>query len=279
MGKIAFASDIHLNVCNSNRIEDFCNSLLVHQPSHIVIAGDISEADTVGDDLDQMEKYCNGTPILFVLGNHDFYNGSISRVRQEMIEDRNLSWFGQGKIAHANSFWLGSAPFLKLSEETYIVGHDGFYDGGYSNWFASKLDMIDYHIIHELCPKTCLTREDTYNKLQLLAKESAEHITHGVEAAIKDGAKKVFVVTHVPPFKQNSTFRGKISDDTWLPHFSSAIMGDALLGLAYSNPEIEFQVLCGHSHGRASYQAAKNMNCLTAEASYKRPKLECCFDF
>lgn len=253
--------------------------MLAHNPSHIVIAGDISEADTLENDLAELEKYSNGTPILFVLGNHDFYGGSVSVVRGMMEEDHNLSWYGKNFVAHSNAFWLGSAPFVKLSDEAYIVGHDGFWDGGYSDWFASKLDMIDYHVIHELCNKTCPTRQDTYNKLQVLAKESADFVTDGVEAAIKDGAKKVFIVTHVPPFKENSTFRGQISDGTWLPHFSSAIMGDALLGLAYANPEVEFQVLCGHSHGRALYQATSNMVCLTADAAYKRPKLECCFEF
>lgn len=41
----------------------------------------------------------------------------------------------------------------------------------------------------------------------------------------------LLLVTHVPPFKEACWHEGRISDDDFLPHFTSQAVGDVLLGL------------------------------------------------
>ena len=46
----------------------------------MVITGDIAESDSLGTSLMVMDALV-GRPIYFVLGNHDFYHGSVAATR------------------------------------------------------------------------------------------------------------------------------------------------------------------------------------------------------
>jgi len=65
--------------------------------------------------------------------------------------------------------------------------------------------------------------------------------------------------------------RDRISDDNYLPYFSSKAMGDVLLPVAKDNPSIEFLVLCGHTHSNALYQASGNLTVKAGTAEYCKP--------
>ena len=51
----------------------------------MLISGDIAESQNVTEYLEWIASRLAG-PIYFVLGNHDFYNGSIAGVRQAVAE-------------------------------------------------------------------------------------------------------------------------------------------------------------------------------------------------
>ena len=51
----------------------------------MLITGDIAEAPSLGDLLSDVASALR-TPIYFVLGNHDFYRGSIPRVREAVVD-------------------------------------------------------------------------------------------------------------------------------------------------------------------------------------------------
>ncbi|HYF98304.1 MAG TPA: hypothetical protein VD770_04915 [Coxiellaceae bacterium] len=67
---------------------------------------------------------------------------------------------------------------------------------------------------------------------------------------------------------------GKISDDDWLPYFSSKATGDVLMQIAQENSSIKFLVLGGHTHGEANYQALANLNIRIGSAEYDQPKIQ-----
>lgn len=71
---------------------------------------------------------------------------------------------------------------------------------------------------------------------------------------------------------------GRISDDDWLPYFCSKIMGDVLEGIAKKNSEIEFLVLCGHTHGEAHYQPFDNLIVKAGQVIYGRPEIQALID-
>ncbi len=68
-----------------------------------------------------------------------------------------------------------------------------------------------------------------------------------------------YYLTHIPPFKEACLYQGKISGDDWLPFFGSKASGDVLLEIAQQNHDIEFLVLCGHTHGKACYSPLNNL--------------------
>lgn len=226
-----------------------------------VLTGDISEAPKVQGHLELLRDYLN-RPCYFVCGNHDFYDGSILEVRNRLSGAFNDK---------GNMCYLTATDYVSLNQNIALVGHDGWYDGMYADWFKSKLVMNDYHVIEEFKP---LFDKGLFNKIQYLSRESAQHVTDMTNKAIADGHKTIVIATHVPPFPENSTYNGKISDGDWLPHFSSGIMGDHLLQLAGLNKDVQFLVLCGHSHGEAKYvPSVGNMIVYTGKAEYGLPKI------
>lgn len=265
MKNLVWTTDIHLNFLNENQIKKFCHEILDYTPdAGVVISGDISEAPNLEIHLRMMELYLGkNVPVYFVCGNHDYYNGSIDLTR---IGLKNR--FGEPSLVK----WLPNYDFISLSSSTAIVGHDGWYDGRYSDYFESNLDMNDYHLIQELVG-SFWHRTDQYVKIGELAKEGALHAQKGLKKAFVDH-NHVYMVTHVAPFKEASRAPdGKISDKHWLPHFSSKIMGDMLLDIADTYKDKKITVLCGHNHTFHDSNPRDNLRCISGGAEYKNPKV------
>lgn len=110
-----------------------------------------------------------------------------------------------------------------------------------------------------------------HEALKSKAREGAKQVRAMATKAISDGIKKIVIATHVPPWRQNSVYKGEISDDSWLPNFSSKIMGDAILSISEENPSVKFEVLCGHSHGDAEYSPNGSIRSRTGFSEYGRP--------
>jgi len=263
---LVWTTDTHLNFISEIQIKSFCNKLVNASPSLIVITGDISEAPTLETHLRMMEMYIPNIPIYFVCGNHDYYKGSIT-VTRDMLKEK----FG----ANSRIQWLPNIDYVPLTKRTALVGHDGWYDGRYANYFDSRLDMQDYHIIKELQGGVWYN-EERYQKIGQLAIEGALHITGGIRKAFDAGHDLVYVATHVAPFKENSRAPdGKMSDMHWMPHFSSKILGDALMTLMreekYEHKKIT--VLCGHNHTAWVHEPRENIVCYTGGAEYRYPNV------
>lgn len=270
--RLTWITDPHLNFLHAPQIRSFCNSVNRENPDAVVITGDISEAPALEGHLRKMEKFISA-PIYFVCGNHDYYHGSIKTTRMMLRKQ-----FGKKALKTNNCHWLNDSGVVKLSDTTALVGHDGWYDGGYGNYFASMLDMTDYHIIHEL-RGSFYQRPDQYVTIQALAKEAANHIQTHVEKALRS-YDTVYFVTHVPPFRENSRAPdGSLSDSDWLPHFSSKIIGDALLDVMTGEaPEKKLIVLCGHTHTNYVFEPTTNIKCITGGATYRSPEVCTNFD-
>ena len=78
--KLAWGTDIHLNFLESADRKIFYQDIVETKPNAVLISGDIAEAPTVSDILEEMAKHI-AKPIYFVLGNHDYYQSSVANVR------------------------------------------------------------------------------------------------------------------------------------------------------------------------------------------------------
>jgi hypothetical protein len=82
------------------------------------------------------------------------------------------------------------------------------------------------------------------------------------------------VLTHIPPFSEACLYEGKISNDDWLPYFASKASGDVLMNICTKHPNINFLVLCGHTHGKAKYFPLPNLIVEAGHAKYNRPEIQ-----
>ena len=200
-----------------------------------------------------------GVPIYFVLGNHDFYGGRISAVRELM---RQLT-----RKDPARWGWLPVAGVVPLSERVGLVGVDGWGDGRVGNYSGSKIELADWRQIEDL---KFLDRNTRLARLRTLGDESAETLRKPLAEALGKFSH-VIVLTHVPPFKESCWHEGKISDDEWLPWYTCRATGDLLLSAAEKHPDKQISVYCGHTHGDGVAQIRANLVVHTGAAEYGKP--------
>lgn len=260
MKRLAWVTDIHLNFLSREKVEDFCRRIREVAPDALLISGDIAESQNVEPYLRILELTLQ-LPVYFVLGNHDYYRGSIPAVRAAMEALTARSPFLR---------WLPSAGVVALTETTGLVGHDGWADGRLGDYANSPVMLTDYVLIRELAGLDSAAR---LRRLHALGDEAAAHFREVLPRAL-GRFPHVLLVTHVPPFKEACWHAGRISSDEWLPHFTCAAVGDALLSIMRSHPSRRLTVLCGHTHGQGRAEMLPNLLVLTGGANYGAPHLQ-----
>jgi 3',5'-cyclic AMP phosphodiesterase CpdA len=260
MKHLAWATDIHLNFLTSAEVESFCHRIKAAQPDALLLGGDIGEAADVMGYLEMLAARLT-LPIYFVLGNHDFYGGSITRVRLAALNVmRDSEWL----------HYLSACDVVVLTEHTGLLGHDGWGDGRIGDYAGSSVVLNDYYYIAELAG---LPRMLRLEKLNALGDEAAAHLQAVLPAALARFCSLV-VLTHVPPFKEACWHEGRISDDDWLPHFTCQAVGDVLKETMQAHPNQRMTVLCGHTHGAGEAHILPNLLVKTGGARYGAPALQ-----
>ena len=131
--KIAWLTDLHLNFLEKQERIDFYQTVIESKADVIFISGDSAEAPSISDLLAEMKQIIS-KPIYFVLGNHDFYRGSVGSVREDMTR---LTQAVEGL------YWLPASGIHKLTNDVLLVGTDGFADGRYGNYEKSVVVLND----------------------------------------------------------------------------------------------------------------------------------------
>lgn len=271
MTKIVWSTDIHLNFLGKRQTRKFARTLLKEEPDIIVFSGDLSEAPRFEQDVQYLAAHLNNTPVYFVCGNHDYYRGSIEKRRKHLKRFYNKDF--QCK-------WLPNLGVTSLTEDTALIGHDGWYDGGYANWFHSSVVLNDYFCIEEFAINYRAIPDLCFKDLQKFAKQSADYFKKNIKLAFKKHST-VYLVTHVSPFKESclNPENGEMSDANWMPHFSSKASGDAILEAMKDIPDHKkLVILCGHTHAEACYYPLPNVICLAGHAEYYKPKVNGVFE-
>lgn len=263
--RLAWATDVHLDFLDQVQRAAFADAVAEAGADALLLTGDIANAKTLASVLAELEGRL-ARPIYFVLGNHDFYRGSIAGVRAEVRAMTQTSrWLR----------WLSEGEPVALAPGVALVGHDGWSDGRLGDYAGSRVMLNDYRLIEELAfldPATRLAR------LNRLGDEAAAHVRATLPAALSRFSRVVFA-THVPPFREACWHEGRISDDAWLPHFSCEAVGLALMEAMRSRPERELLVLCGHTHGAGVARILPNLEVRTGGAEYGMPRVQDVMEF
>lgn len=163
MKRLAWLTDIHLNFLQDSKVEHFCRSVADLSPDSVLIGGDISDASGIKGHLEIMER-CLGCPIYFVLGNHDFYGGSIEDVRSAVqTQAEGSHWLN----------WLPTSGVVELTESTGLIGHGGWADGRLGQSERSNVLLNDYFYINEF---KNLSHRDRFRILNQLGDQAAEYL-------------------------------------------------------------------------------------------------------
>ena len=266
MKRVVWLTDIHLNFLSETRVATFLDEIAGTNPDAVLISGDIAEAHDVCHYLELLQESIPAS-IYFVLGNHDFYHGSIRKTRADVA---------RVCLEHPQLHYLTTENHAdRLATQVGVVGHDGWADGRLGDYPRSLVTMLDWKLIEELKPHD---RRSRWNVLKGLADESADHIRQVLPEALNQ-YRDVVLVTHVPPFLKACWHEGRISDAQWSPHFTCHAMGQAIREVMQAHPNNRLTVLCGHTHGQGESQPLQNVQVLTGGAEYASPRIARIFEF
>lgn len=257
--KAVWLTDIHLNFLKPKQVDAFLQSLSREAADCFLVSGDIGEADSVVGYLEQMAAILK-RPMYFVLGNHDYYGGSIEEIRARIAV----------LPKQGNLIWLNKVDYIGLTKETALVGHDSWADGRFGDFEGSSVELNDFRFIDEL---KLWDRSDRLKVMQKLADAAAEHLKWILPMVLKDH-RHILVMNHVAPFKEACWHEGQLSGDDWLPFFSCKVVGDVLKDVMEKHPDAKMTVLCGHTHGAGECQVLPNLRVVTGGAEYGFPQIQ-----
>jgi predicted MPP superfamily phosphohydrolase len=255
-----WANDIHLDFLSESAVDRFLEEVADAEPDVIALAGDISTARWIEGHLQKFEQRFD-VPVCFVLGNHDYYYGSLDDVRQRV--DRLAR---ESERLH----WLNTADFFPLGEKTGLFGHDGWGDARVGDPTGSPVQLSDFFLIDDLNGES---RERQIDIMRRLGDEAAAHVDN-ILPRVLEQFDRLFFVTHVPPFREAAWYNGKPSNDNWAPFFTCHAVGERLVAHMARCPDRQLTVLCGHTHGNGVWNALPNLEVVTGGATYGKPGIQ-----
>jgi len=259
MAVLAWATDVHLNFVSDERVLAFADEFAAHGADRVLLGGDISEAASLERHLGLLSERL-ARPIEFVLGNHDYYGGSIADVRARCA--------GIGRISPMLR-WLHGGDPVRVGRTTCLVGCDGWGDARVGDVEGTTIALNDFVRIRELAGLAAFARN---TQLRALGDESARVLAAQLEKAAP-AFERILVLTHVPPWREACWHDGRISDEDWLPFFTCKAVGDTLVRFAEEHPRTVLEVLCGHTHGGGFAEIRPNLRVTTGAAAYGAPAI------
>ncbi len=261
---VAWVSDIHFDFLYKTEIHQFLRSIKKTHADAVFISGDIGQASSVVRYLEKIGNYLE-RPIYFILGNHDYYHGSIRRVRSLVRRLHRTS---------DHLHWVTDAGVIPLNHDTVLVGHGAWGDGRLGDFERSSIRLNDFRLIRDL---SGLSRSSQLKKIMRLGDEAARHFRNVLHEAAQK-ARRIIVLTHVPPFGEVLAVGQPSLNGEHLPFFGCKAVGDVLLAFMHEHPNHHMIVLCGHSHQRGHIDILPNLEVFSSHAVYGYPEIQEIFD-
>lgn len=258
--RLIWSTDLHFDAADRSQYQLFFDLVNAHEPDFVLIGGDISNGVTSLTHLNNLAKVID-KQFYFVFGNHDFYYGSILEIRNEA---KKLT----REVPRLH--YLTDNGIIALSEQTALIGHDGWSDGRCGDFLNSDVLLNDYLLIEEL---KRLNHEERLQKLNELGTEAAEFLKKQLKTALET-YERVVLLTHVPPFEESCLYEGLPADGNWTPHFVGKATGDAIEAVMKLHPNKQLLVLCGHSHWGQDIQILPNLRVVTGHSELGIPNVQ-----
>ncbi|MFO7907197.1 MAG: metallophosphoesterase family protein [Planctomycetota bacterium] len=293
--KLAWASDLHLvflssdGSCSRRSLRVWLEGLASESFDALAISGDISESPYLHEHLALLNDYV-ARPIYFVLGNHDYYHGSIAQV---------LPTLRTFTATTPDLHCMDTMEYIELNSQTALLGHGCWGDGGYGDLRNSRIMLNDWKLIEELkrwrrgpwrftsmsshgvCEEEMmklkarpedLDLESIAEQLHALGQRAARHIRRRLPKAL-ESKPNVVLLTHTPPFAPRCV-PTKTRWDAWAPHAGCKAVGDVVQEIMDDYPHRHLLILSGHVHCSSCIQVSRNIEQRTAAARYGDPRIE-----
>ena len=258
--RLTWVTDPHFNHVALPAWRRWVDDVTSSQPDALLITGDISESHDI---VFQLERIADAVdcPTHFVLGNHDFYRGSIAGTRAKVVD--------VSRQRPAICYLSDSDP-IEIASDVFLVGDDGWGDALVGDYENSSIRLNDFRLIDDFVQSD---PDDWKELLIQQGHESAKRVQQKL-AGLPENAKHVLLLTHVPPFRESCWYMGQTTDDNWAPFFVCGSMGEVLLEADKLRPERKITVLCGHTHHDGVAEMTENLVVHTGAAEYGSPGIE-----
>lgn len=258
--KLALTADIHLNCLFKESIIALAKEI-GENSDVIAIAGDIAEAPSLHELLTKFGEHAK-KPVYYIHGNHDFCKASFSYTKSNSEEYTLQKYVAK----RPNPKWLQILGIVELTKDTALIGHDGFYDARYGDFFNSDFIIGDLWQIPDIMH---LSQDQRYSLFNRLGDQCADYAKEQISKAAQT-YKNIIFITHIPPFDKVCLYNGKPSSSSSLPYFSNKALGDALLDLKDEFPNVNITVFSGHTHHGAKLDI-DNLHVIVSDSEYYKP--------
>lgn len=253
--KYLWYTDTHLDKVTPWRKYSFLKYLEKENPVGIILTGDISNGRKTEEDLSRIADAVS-CPIYFVLGNHDYHHSSIAKTHDKI---RKLC------LKYPNLIWMTEAGVVPINEEVAFIGTEGWYDAEEGRPEYLQL-TFDWYLVDDF--RQLPDMKARIKAWRLLADASATQMSDALEKAIERKYKTIYVLTHVPPWKEATRDVGTLLEKFWLPYNTNLRLGRALEKVMEHHKKKNITVLCGHTHTDCWIHVARNIECKVNKAKY-----------
>ena len=150
-------------------------------------------------------------------------------------------------------------------EEVAVIGTEGWYDAGIGKPEYLKVTP-DWLLIDDF--RKLPLMKDRIEAFRILADKSCDIIINKLERALKQDYKKIYILTHFPPWKEATRDVGTLMEPFWLPYNVNLRLGKTIEHVMQNRKNRYVTVLAGHTHTDCWIHVARNIECKVNDAKY-----------
>lgn len=264
---LLWGTDFHLDhLVTPDAVLNFGKYLADENPDcdGIIITGDIGTGTSFPRLLTEFKEGFQ-KDVYVVLGNHDYFYGSFENLDRVIAE-------------HPDVHHLTSKPLV--IDDVAIVGSEGWYDFMLGNEYT-PVELEDMFAITDLDKvrtayanfRSTPEAKESFERVKEACRKRSEYLASNLYKVLDDAIepRNILICTHVPPYAGATWYRGEVSNNDWLPWFSSKKMGEAIETFASINPGYNVKVICGHCHSSGYYKSPAGVEVYTGRAKFRNP--------
>ena len=257
--RILWLTDTHFNNLFPWQRYSFMAKLRKEKPDAIFHTGDISNGIFLKRDLAMLASL--NIPIFYIMGNHEKFWSSLEATKEKV---RQLH------LQYPNLYWLEDFEPIGLGDddnEVCVIGADGWYDVAFGDPKWIKF-TFDWFMIKEF--RQLSSMKERIEMFRSLADESCRQIEEKLVKALDQNYKTIYLLTHMPAWKEATRDEGTMFEKFWLPYNTNIRLGKTIEKIMEGRKKRQCHILAGHIHPHNGLyiRVSRNIDCQVGEGHY-----------